>query len=299
MRTLLILSGMISLSSFAADRHDVFYQGNLAPLNCLPTFENGYLAVYDGDDKIALYAPDGSLMYKASPQVHGASWAGMSNVGVDTDGTLGGAVLYQIEKAGAERGGIAIFNPTGEQTVFLDTGEYLPTHVSFGPDHSIWTIGRSEAQDTGYFVLRNYSPTGKLIGEFLPRSSFAPGPAPVWSSEGGWQLRVVDGKVGALFYASAALKPGETPRPMAEWIETDLKGKELGRYDIPFYRLAFTWNGTLYAQSHDGISVFQPATNHWRFLMGGPPGTLVGAEGESLVFELWGENTLRWVPVSQ
>lgn len=299
MRTLLVLAAMISFSSFAAQMHDVFYQGNLTSGNIVPTFENGYLAVYDMDHKIALYASDGSLMYRALPQVDGASWASISNVGVDTDGTLGAAVNYQIEKGSVQGGGIAIFSRTGEQTAFLDTGEYLPTHVSFGPDHSIWTIGRREAHGSDYFVLRNYLLTGKLIGEFLPRSSFEPSPAPVWNNEGGWQLRVVDGKVGALFYASTVLKPGEKPRSMAEWIETDLKGKELGRYDIPFYTLAFTRNGTLYAQSHDGISVFQPATNHWRFITGGPPGTLVGAEGESLVFELWSENTLRWVPVSQ
>ena len=297
MRALLVLSAMISCSSFAAEMHDVVYQGDLGPRNIAPTFENGYLAVYDPDDKIALYAPDGSLMYTASPHVDGASWASITNAGVDTDGTLGGAVSYQIEKGGVERGGIALFSRMGEQRAFLKTGDYLPTHVSFGPDHSIWTIGRSAAEDSDYFVLRNYSPTGKLIGEFLRRSSFEAGPAPVWNNEGGWQLRVVDGKVGALFYASAVLKPGEKPRPMAEWIETDFNGKELGRYDIPNnYRLAYTRNGTLYAQSHDGISVFQPATNRWRLLTGGPPGNLVGAEGESLVFELWGENTLRRVP---
>ena len=298
MRTLLVLV-MIAFSSFAAEMRDVSYQGNLAPRSILPTFENGHLAVYDLDHTIALYAPDGSLMYRALPHVDGASWAGISNVGVDTDGTLGAAVSYRSGKLSGQRGGIAIFNRTGKQTAFLDTGEYLPTHVSFGPDHSIWTIGRSEIHDSDYFVLRNYLLTGKLIGQFLPRSSFEPGPAPVWNNEGGWQLRVVDGKVGALFYVSAVLEPGEKARPMAEWIETDLKGKELGRYEIPFHTLAFTRSGTLYAQSHDGISVFQAATNHWSLIAGGPPGTLVGAEGESLVFELRTGNTLRWVPMNR
>jgi|ERR1017187_6219206 hypothetical protein len=297
---LMFLAMVFPGSAVAAEAHDVFYQGNLAPRNIVPTFENGYLVVYDIDSKIALYAPDGSLVYKAAAQVDGASWVHVSNAGVDSDGTLAAAVEYRRPKASDQRGGIAILDRTGAQTLFLDTGEYSPTHVSFGPDHSIWTIGwRRNASDSDYFVLRNYSIAGQLIGAFLSRSSFEPEPDPVGPCEGGWQLRVVNGKVGALFYSSSILKPGQRPRPLAEWVETDLKGKEIGRYDVPASMLAFTQGGALYAQLPGGISVFEWATSHWRPLTGMPDGILVGAEGASLVFELRGENTLRWVPVSQ
>ncbi len=34
-------------------------------------------------------------------------------------------------------GGIASFDRTGAQMCFFDTGEYLPTQICVGPDHSI------------------------------------------------------------------------------------------------------------------------------------------------------------------
>jgi hypothetical protein len=42
---LLLMSG----ASATAQVHDVHYQGNLTPLNTTPTFDHGYLVVYDWD----------------------------------------------------------------------------------------------------------------------------------------------------------------------------------------------------------------------------------------------------------
>lgn len=301
MRVLCLLFAMVSGIAFAAETHDVFYPGMLAPLNTMPTFDKGYLVVYDFDSKITLYTPDGSLMYSATAHIDDATYVRVWNAGVDTDGTLAAAIDYKARKANARSGGIAIFDRTGLQTKFFVTGAYWPTQVAFGPDHSIWTIGYREASDgskNDYFVLRNYSREGQEIGAFLPRSSFPPQPDPVGPCIGGWQLRVVNGKVGALFYGSSLLKPGQESRPMLEWVETDLKGKELGRYDVPGARFALTQAGNIYAQLH-GVRVFERATSSWRPVPGMPDGTLLGADGNSLVFNLKGTNVLRWVPASQ
>src|SRR5579863_4818586 len=84
---------------------DVYYQGDLAPLNILPTFDKGYLAVYEREHTIALYGPDGTLAYRAMPQVPGAKWTDVMNAAPDNDGSVAIAVACRIEKLSA--GGVA------------------------------------------------------------------------------------------------------------------------------------------------------------------------------------------------
>jgi hypothetical protein len=55
-------------------------------------------------------------------------------------GTLAIAIEHRVDKSPG--GGIAVFDPTGIQSAFIDAGtNWMPTLVCFGPDHSIWTIG--------------------------------------------------------------------------------------------------------------------------------------------------------------
>src|ERR1700722_13120127 len=82
---------------FVVQARDVYYQGDLAPLNILPTFDKGYLAVYEREHTIALYGPDGTLAYRAVPQVPGAK-LGVMNATPDSDGSLAIAIGYRIEK---------------------------------------------------------------------------------------------------------------------------------------------------------------------------------------------------------
>jgi len=87
---------------------------------------------------------------------------------------------------------------------------------------------------------------------------------------------------------------------MGEWIETDLKGKEIGRWDFKAGRslLAFTESGALYGQEHD-VAIFDRSSHSWRPVAEMPNGILLGADGNSLVFYLKDGSTVRWVPVSQ
>src|ERR1700686_2135677 len=75
-----------------AQVHDVHYQGNLTPLNTTPTFDHGYLVVYDWDHRIDVFAPDGALMYSVAAKVPGSDWANIENGAIDEDGTLAAAV---------------------------------------------------------------------------------------------------------------------------------------------------------------------------------------------------------------
>jgi len=294
-----LLLAVACCTAITAESRDVYYQGALAPRNIGPTFDKGYLVVYDRDHKIDVYAPDGSPLYSVSAHVPKADWVNFENAAVDTDGTLAGAVACGRGNS-ITGAGIVLFDRTGHQTAFFDTGEYRPTQTSFAPDHSIWVLGwkppRKDRENRDYFILRNFSQEGKELGAYLPRSSFAPEPEPVISSIGSWKIRTTKERVGAfLYYANPLVKPGEGE--VTQWIETDLNGKETGRWDFrgDYYPLALTQSGALYGQG-DGLAVFDRATNTWRPVPGMPDGHLLGADGENLVFWLRGASTLRWVP---
>ena len=61
MRALFLLfASILCHTVFAATLHEVYYQGDLTPLNITPTFDKGYLFVYDSQ-KIDVYAPEPQL----------------------------------------------------------------------------------------------------------------------------------------------------------------------------------------------------------------------------------------------
>jgi len=55
--------------------------------------------------------------------------------------TFNRRLLQTVDRT--EGGGIALFDRSGKQPRFFDTGQYLPTQVC-APDHSIWTLGWQE-----------------------------------------------------------------------------------------------------------------------------------------------------------
>lgn len=229
---------------FVGQARDVYYQGNLTPLNITPTFDKGYLAVYEPEHAVSLYRPDGSLAEKVTTQVPHAAWTNVVNASPDTDGSLALAVEYRIDHLGG--GGVTVFDPTGSQTAFIDTSaDYWPAQVCFGPDHSIWAIGwrrlnASAASNADYFVLRHYARNGQLLGAFLPRSSFVQEPV-------GNVVRRVD-----LPQKSIRAFPG----------------------DGSLYAIGY----------QNGYSVLDPAINSWRVISSFPNGILLGADGTQLVF---------------
>ena len=140
MERFIALTTTLAVLPFVVQARDVYYQGNLTPLNITPTFDKGYLAVYEPEHAVSLYRPDGSLAEKVTPQVPHAAWTNVVNASPDADGSLALAVEYRIDHLGG--GGVTVFDPTGSQTAFIGTGaDYWPAQVCFGPDQSIWAIG--------------------------------------------------------------------------------------------------------------------------------------------------------------
>src|ERR1700681_2403578 len=106
----LFLAATLCNTAFAVDSREVYYQGFLVPQSIVPTFDKGYLLVYNFD-KIDVYAPDGSPLYSVSAQVPNAKIANIQNAAADIDGTMAGAVEYSRD--GTSRttgGGIAVFD---------------------------------------------------------------------------------------------------------------------------------------------------------------------------------------------
>ena len=176
-------SGLIHAGSIT----EVYYQGLLAPANITPTFDKGYLIVYNPERSISVYGPDGLPRFTAGAQVTGATFIHIESAAADDAGTIVAAIRHQIplgEHGLRDGGGLAFFDAKGKQTRFVDTGRYRPTQVAFADDRSVWATGYQAKQGTSeppdYFLLHKYSFEGQETGAFLPRSSFDPNFEPNW-----------------------------------------------------------------------------------------------------------------------
>src|SRR5262249_2980331 len=123
---------------------------------------------------------------------------------------------------------------------------------------------------------------------------------PIGPMVGMWELRVIRDRIGAVIYESSVCCPEQSTRPPMLWVETDFKGKELGRWEVGLYPApaAFTQSGGLYTRSDRSVSVFNRTTRTWCKVAMPADGILLGADGDSLVF-LNGTDTLRWIPAGQ
>jgi hypothetical protein len=288
-RLILLSSLVFSTLAVGASVREVYYQADsLAPSNIGPTFVNGHLVVYG--PSVSVYSTDGILAYSISPPEHGF----IHNVTVDADQTAAAAVEVR-----GKSGLISVFDRTGLPMSVIDTGKYLPSFVSFAPDHSIWATGREQRQSLTdkpeYFILRHFSRDGKELGAYLPRSSFdADDQAdPVMAIVGLPGLQVVNNRVGVLLNYGADVKK-------AVWMETDLSGKEIGRWPVNITGLpsVFTPNGAVYARVVGGISALDHVSGKWSHITVPSDGELVGSDGEALVLMTVGTTGLRWVPVN-
>jgi hypothetical protein len=266
------------------DRSVAVRAETVSPMNILPTFDNGYLVAYERDG-FAVYAPDGALAFRTTK----SGRQGVVNVAVDVDGAAAAAIESPDQK-----NGIAVFEPNGAEKRFIRTGEFIPSQVCFAPDHTIWAIGEikryRDQPAPEYFILRHFSREGDSLGQFLARSSFENADhAPATVIVGGWGLRIANGRIGAYLTFGGG-------RKLAQWVEADLNGKELGRWSADFdgSPAAFTQNGDVYARTIAGVLKLDRATRQWN-PVSTPGRSLIGAMNDTLVFLSPGEGVLRYV----
>ena len=246
-----------------------------------PTFNHGYLATYELDG-IAVYAPDGALALRV------ARPAGSGFVNVDID--LDGSVVVAVQRD-ALQGGVALFNRDGSKATEIVTDPYLPDQVCFGPDHSIWVLGDEDLSPVDehgtHFLLRHYSRAGQLLGSFLPRSSFPADADPGAGRSGFPRLRIANDRVGATLY-----RAGANHKPLL--VETNLDGKEVGRWTVPLGEpSATTASGIVYAAEGTQLTMLDRATGSWISVPNPSHERLLGADGDDLVFAHKRANAIR------
>lgn len=286
MTALFLLSALLLSPASSGLPHDVYYQGDLAPWNIAPTFDHGYLAVYGPGRTVSIYSKQGTLALTI-PEPPNASF---SNVAIDDDGTVA-----LVESAGNQvNGRIRLLDHAGAPLAVITLGDSQPSFVAFAPDHSIWaTVYFPRADDspkTDYRILRHYSREGRELGRFLPRASFASNHEPAMPMVGFWRLRVARDRVAALLMLD----------DKRIWLETDLDGKEIGRWPVTreYWGFALTLDGRAYGQDRAALTRLDHATGTWTRISDTPSGRLLGADGNELVFSDRGSNILRWVQLT-
>jgi hypothetical protein len=220
---------MLTLPAMGAMQpvREVNSQAFLTTGQLIPCFYEGYLYYVDlaPRNHFELYAPDGHFLFDRYIQPDLA--AGVLSVAVDSNGTV--AVSWYDSYRG--RAGIDLLDAAGRPLSSFDTGLYLPSHLAFAADHSIWSFGWQRIPTnrgipaSSYMTLRHYSSDGKQMGAYLPRSLFPQGLQPACSS---WQERgiyLANDRIGLL-----ACSGQTSVNP--EWVEVDFNGNLIGRWRV-------------------------------------------------------------------
>ena len=188
MLRLLAIVGVLSLS---LDAQSGSVKESSAPAfieHLMPALYNGYLYTISPRHVLTLFPPNGRQVLTI-PLI-GNDTVSILNAAIDSDTTV---ALSRRDEAGS---GIELRDAFGNLLLSINTGRYVPVHLAFGEDHTIWSLGWQsdgtkllypDRQD--YMILRHYSRDGKEMGAYLPRILFSriglePGRI-------GWQSRAI------------------------------------------------------------------------------------------------------------
>jgi hypothetical protein len=300
----LLTCGAICFAVGGIIREVTYEQGG----QIIPRFDKGYLLSMEGECQLAVFGPDGRLAFRQTLSGPGGEPCSFRSAAVDRDGSVAASISFS-SPAGYQSG-IVLMDRGGRKTSFLETGRYLPSHICFDREHSIWSIGwqRDSIQQTedsqDYSIVRRYSSAGRETGAFLPRSMWPKRSFPGSPSRGYWTIAAADDRIGAVVNDNGVDE---------EWIEWDLKGNLLSRTKIPeTFRgvRAYTSDGQLYSRmiTHKpgrqlDLVALDPKTGSWVFKRQLPerPGLLLGADGKDLVFatSTIGPYRVVWLPTGE
>ena len=295
LRTVTLLA-LLSLSLWSANAPIQEASAPAFVSSKMPGLYNGYLFSVEPKHVLTLFAPDGHELFSLPFQGHGNGKVGIESVAIDSDGTL--AVGWQD----LPNAGIDIRDLSGTLLRSIDTGRYVPAHLSFGQDHSLWAFGfqRDATKPTyrdkqDYPIVRKYSPDGKEIGAYLSKSLFADGLAPGMNE---WQRRRITVTADRVGVEAVSGNIGN----QREWVELDLNGNVTGRWRLDafdeFPGVAYTSNDQAYVHRYNrdkkSTQVFRlnRATSTWD-LVNAPDAELYGADGEKLVFAHWRDGVMH------
>ncbi len=277
----------------------------------LPVMDHGWLIFLDHNSPtMYVQRPDGTPAYWATIEVAGSVRPFLNDAAVDAQGRVAVAVAYRGGETGAD-GAIVLLDASGKQSATQSTGRYLPEHLCFDPDGTIWTAGwqrdlvkmdRDDEEDYG--VIRRFNGKGEQTGAYVNRSTFPrPGLEPGTGHGGRWGIRWSRDRIGAY------LMSGQTSERMV-WLELDRSGKELGRWTLDGVHsngLAFA-DGELYSDIErqmnettwvNNLAKLDRTTGHWQVLAESLNrnvwGIVMDADGDSIVLAQEHGRTYEWV----
>jgi hypothetical protein len=287
----LLLLCVLSQPVWAVDPTKTLIVGRGTAGNAVAVFDHGYLLFTpDSSSAVEIWGPDGlQHFFGTVDKPYGAH---VYSIAVDSDGSAAASVVGFNGSEISE--GIAYFDSTGMQSRFVDTGRYMPSHLSFDKNHSLWAFGwmRNAASDreerSDYMMFRKYSGDGTEEGRYGRRSILsARGLDPGYVAIGGWHLKAIGDRIGALVSYRANSSD-------LVWIELALDdGHLMGMW--PLGRdlnggMAFTGDAKLCrqvpAKTMPGIECLDRSTGRWKHTGDAPvPGVLLGADEDQLVFQ--------------
>ena len=288
-RQFVILAVLSIAEVFAAPASEVIYQGNLSPRNIAPTFDNGYLIVYEGDRSLSVFGQDGLRRYQVTVQQTVPKSFYLLGAAADTDGTV---AANFFDNWNSQNFGFVVLDPTGKQLRTVLTGSYSPAQICFAPDHTIWLAGTVfHAED--YMVFRKYSLDGQELGQFIPKSTL--GSLTPVSMIWGRMLRASSRGIVALLQSQPINDAAHL-----EWVELNLEGQLQDRpgQHGNFLPWALAPDGTIYAkESADKLLFWNRSSGVWKPVAVTAKGHLEGADENGLVFQLPNTTTFAWVPI--
>ena len=267
----------------------------------MPGFYNGYLYSCEPRHIITLFGPDGQIILTLPIQGRGNGGASIASLAIDSDRTLavGWSELHDA--------GIDIRDISGNLIRSINTGRFVPAHVSFGADHSLWAFGwqraatdprRPDKED--YYTVRKYSSEGNEVGAYIQRSLFPHGLEPGMTH---WQERritVTPDRVG--IEAVSGMISNQL-----EWVELDLNGNLIGRWRLDpekmYPRIAFTSDNRVYVQGRGTMTSrrvlrLNRSNGEWE-PVNTPNAELYGSDGDKLVFAEWPDGIMHMSWYSQ
>src|ERR1700677_520718 len=133
MRKAMTILAICALPAWAQQLREAFSPALIE--HRMPSFYNGYLFSVAPQHVMTLFAPDGRLVLTLPILGQGNGHPSVQSVAIDGDGTLA------VGWFDTPNAGIDIRDSLGNLLRTIDTGRYIPAHLSFANDHSLWSLG--------------------------------------------------------------------------------------------------------------------------------------------------------------
>jgi len=245
----------------------------------------------DPSDNLLVYDCAGQVVFRARVWLPGAYMVDISDAAASREGHVAAVGL-----AGTGAGAIASFlflahasRPAAEKLI-ARTSPFEGLGVAFGPDNSIWVVGRQLgegrrlANAPDHAVLHRYSVDGKLLQQALP-----------WSSFNCAGMHPTTGVPGTSLLVASGERIGLLAQACREWVELTSQG-EVRRRQATQVIPKFDRSGEPSPKPKKAMGLAMTARGFYASFEGGQLYRLIPETGawQPVVVEVPGESTLRF-----